>query len=57
MRKLAYDAGWTITKGPGIHISEALISMTLLTEPEEEIFNTVADQIREAIGYQLEVNF
>lgn len=57
VRKLAYDAGWTITKGPGIHISEALISMTLLTEPEEEIFNTVADQIREAIGYQLEVNF
>ncbi|MEO1287898.1 MAG: MBL fold metallo-hydrolase [Chloroflexota bacterium] len=57
MRRLAHEAGWNITKGPGIHIQDALISVSLLNEPDDATFERIADQLREATGYQLEVNF
>ncbi|MGJ3240687.1 MAG: MBL fold metallo-hydrolase [Anaerolineae bacterium] len=56
MRRLALEAGWTITKGPGIHIDRAEISLTLLDTPDEASLAQVTQQLRDEIGYRLDVS-
>lgn len=57
MRKLAHEAGWNITKGPGIHVAKASVTVSVLNEPDEDAIEHVAGQLEEETAYRLEVNY
>lgn len=57
IRRLAHEAGWNITKGPGIHVQDATVSISVLNEPTKEQFEEIRDQFDEETGFKLEVSF
>jgi len=57
IRRLAHEAGWNITKGPGIHVAKGTVSISVLDEPTKAAFDEVRDQLDEETGFKLEVSF
>ncbi|MBN1312323.1 MAG: MBL fold metallo-hydrolase [Anaerolineae bacterium] len=50
------NAGWSIRKGPGIHVDRCALSVTLTTEPDPDEVAKVSAAIEEQTGYQMEVS-
>ncbi|MDQ7028025.1 MAG: MBL fold metallo-hydrolase [Anaerolineae bacterium] len=55
-RKLAQAVGWTISKGPSIHVAKGIVGLSLSDEPNEVIAEQVANELEEQTGFQLEIN-
>ncbi|MBN1426891.1 MAG: hypothetical protein JXB07_00815, partial [Anaerolineae bacterium] len=55
-QQLMRDAGWSIRKGPGIHVDRCAISVALTTEPDPDEVAKVSAAIEEQTGYQIEVS-
>jgi uncharacterized protein len=53
---LAREAGWTVRKGPGIHIDRAEVSLTLAGEPDAETLERTKAAFEEQTGYTLAVS-
>lgn len=55
-RKLAQAVGWTISKGPSIHVDKGIVGMSLAGERNEVIVEQVAKELEEQTGFQLDIN-
>jgi Cft2 family RNA processing exonuclease len=55
-QQLMRDAGWSIRKGPGIHVDRCTISVALTTGPDPDEVAKVSAAIEEQTGYQIEVS-
>jgi Cft2 family RNA processing exonuclease len=54
-QQLMRDAGWSIRKGPGIHVDRCALSVSLTTEPDPDEVARVSAAVEEQTGYQIEV--
>lgn len=51
--QLIREAGWRVTKGPGIHVARAEVSVKLTDEPDSAAFEQVRDRLVDQTGYSL----
>ena len=55
-QQLMREAGWTIRKGPGIHVDRGVISVSLVDEPDPDVAAQVGAALEEKTGYRLIVS-
>ena len=51
--QLIREAGWRVTKGPGIHVARAEVSVKLANEPDSATFEQVRNRLANQTGYSL----
>jgi len=54
-QQLIRDAGWTVRKGPGIHIDRGEITVTLANDAEPDMIENVSAALEDKTGYRLVV--
>ena len=55
VNRLLREAGWRVTKGPGVHVDRAEIAVKLADAPDDAQIAEVAAQVEEQTGYKLTV--
>ncbi|MBZ0304196.1 MAG: MBL fold metallo-hydrolase [Anaerolineae bacterium] len=53
--QLVREAGWRVTKGPGIHVDRAEVSVKLADEPDAAALETAQAKLEDQTGYTLVV--
>jgi uncharacterized protein len=55
-KKLALNAGWSISKGPSIFVDRAVVGISLAQAPEPEQAAAVMQELETQTGYRLEIS-
>jgi Cft2 family RNA processing exonuclease len=51
--RLAREAGWSVRKGPGIHVDRAEVSFTLADTPDDDVLAAAAEEFEDTTGYRM----
>jgi hypothetical protein len=55
LQQIITQSGFTIRKGPSLHVDRAVVSVSLEPGPDESQLAHLQAQVQEQIGYRLEV--